>query len=983
MRLRPAPHCRTAITAYSLKIEPAGHFINWQQDPQSNFLARIVFPQPVSHFHVEVDLVAEMTVINPFDFFLEPSAETFPFRYEAELAEELRPYLVPEPMGPALGEFMQSIDRASMRTIDFLVHLNQLTQRSVGYVIRLEPGIQTPEQTLTQRTGSCRDSAWLLVQAFRNLGVAARFVSGYLIQLKPDDGAPGPTRDFTDLHAWTEVYVPGAGWIGLDPTSGLFAGEGHIPLAATPLPSAAAPVTGAVGECKVEFIHEMSVTRIREEPRVTLPYSDRQWHRIEALGHQVDRELVAGDVRLTMGGEPTFVSAGNRDAEEWNTGALGDEKLALARDLLERLRKTHTSGALVHVGQGKWYPGEPLPRWALGCYWRADCVPLWRNQNLFAKADDEQKFLYGEAATFGRFLAVRLGVDPKYVRPTFEERALSAPAGFALPLKRAEGKGWESALWSMRGKDLILVFGDSPMGFRLPLASRPWGESEVRTALCVETRAGRVHIFMPPADALEDYIDLLTAVEDTAGSSGIPVVIEGYTPPTDPRIRNLKITPDPGVIEVNVQPAGSWAELVRNTEALYQQARLTGLSAEKFMLDGKHTGTGGGNHVVLGAATPADSPFLRRPDVLRSMLAYWLNHPSLSYLFSGMFIGPTSQAPRVDETRADSMYELEIAFRQIPEGRDKPVPPWLVDRIFRHLLVDVTGNTHRAEFCIDKLYSPDSSTGRLGLVELRGFEMPPHARMSLTQQLLVRALVAWFWKKPYLRDPMRWGTRLHDAFMLPHFVSGDFSEVLEDLKRAGFAFDTEWFATHFEFRYPTLGHVTHGGVTIELRQATEPWYVLGEEQSAGSTARFVDSSLERLQAKVSGRASNRYVVTCNGRRLPLHTDGVAGVRYRAWQPPSCLHPTIPVHTPLVFDVVDTWTGRSIGGCTYHVTHPGGRSYDTFPVNANEAEARRAARFFASGHTPGPMELPPVEENPDYPLTLDLRRPVATRGLGSV
>jgi uncharacterized protein (DUF2126 family)/transglutaminase-like putative cysteine protease len=1074
IRLRPAPHCRTPITAYSLKVEPKPHFLNWQQDPQSNFLARVVFPQPVRYFSVDVDLIAEMTVINPFDFFLEPYAEKYPFCYEPALERELTPFREVRPAGPELAAYLKTVNLSERRSMDFLVDLNQQLQHKVRYLIRMEPGVQSSEETLTLASGSCRDSAWLLVEILRHLGLAARFVSGYLIQLKPDmkplDGQPGPEQDFTDLHAWTEVYLPGAGWIGLDPTSGLLAGEGHIPLAATPEPSSAAPITGAVDECEVTFSHEISVKRIHEDPRVTLPYTDAQWQRIQALGCRIDQDICAGDVRLTMGGEPTFVSIDNMDGPEWNIAALGPEKRALAERLLDRLRKRFAPGGLLHYGQGKWYPGEPLPRWALTCYWRADGIPLWHNRSLLAQEQFGNDFGPLEARHFAETLAQRLGLDPEYVNSAFEdpfyylqkerqlpvnvdpvdnrlsdagererlrrvfERGLDTPAGFVLPVQRVAGLNgpeWQTGLWMLRGQHLFLMPGDSPIGLRLPLPSLPWvapseapvaypvdpmvnraplpipprftpsdgprlqsqkqskrdrkpdvGESApwiVRTALCVEAREGRLHVFMPPPTSAEDYVDLLAAIEDTAAHLEMPVVIEGYPPPDDPRLRQIRVTPDPGVIEVNVHPAANWQELVANTTALYDDARQSRLGAEKFMLDGRHTGTGGGNHFVLGGATAADSPFLRRPDLLRSMIAYWLNHPSLSYAFSTIFIGPTSQAPRVDETRADSLYELEIAFSLISGPEQGPVPAWLVDRIFRHILVDVTGNTHRAEFCIDKLYSPDSATGRLGLLELRGFEMPPHARMSLTQQLLVRALIAWFWKEPYTESPIHWGTRLHDQFMLPHFVAQDFRGVLRDLNRAGYEFEAEWFAPHFEFRYPVFGHAHHAGLDIEVRQATEPWYVLGEEGSPGGTARYVDSSVDRLQIKIEGLVEGRYVIACNGRRLPLQSTGkqgewVAGVRYRAWQPASCLHPTIPVHTPLTFDVVDSWTGRSIGGCAYHVTHPGGRSHDTFPVNANEAEARRASRFSPFGHTAGPMRVPPVEENPEFPLTLDLRRP---------
>jgi uncharacterized protein (DUF2126 family)/transglutaminase-like putative cysteine protease len=1076
VRLRPAPHSRTPIHSHSLRIEPKDHFLNWQQDPQGNFLARLVFPNRTRKFSVEVDLVADMTVINPFDFFLEPYAELFPFFYEDAQATELRPFLeTSAAIGGRFEEYLRTADTRQRKTIDFLVDLNQKVQRDISYLIRLEPGVQTPEETLTRGSGSCRDSAWLLIALLRRLGLASRFVSGYLIQLKPDmkplEGPAGAAEDFTDLHAWTEVYLPGAGWVGLDPTSGLLAGEGHIPLAATPEPYSAAPVSGVVSSCRVEFRHEMTVTRIHEDPRVTKPYSEEEWTRIHALGEQVDRDLQNNDVRLTMGGEPTFVSIDDMDGAEWNTAAMGPNKRRLAGDLMARLRDRFAPGGLLHFGQGKWYPGESLPRWAFTCYWRKDGLPLWNDPRWVADPDRDYGFTPAQAQQFAEAFARRLAVDPEAVIAAYEDpyeyihkegllpvnvdprenklddaeererirraftRGLNTPVGFVLPIQRVTGKDgrlWQTGLWMLRARHIFLIPGDSPVGLRLPIPSLPWepaparqqvwtvdplaprgplpapkqrvmasqspsapegrqrvseqtlpeagstGEPVIRTALAVEERAGRIHVFMPPLESADDYVEMVAAVEETAAELRIPVILEGYTPPFDPRLNQIKVTPDPGVIEVNVHPVGTWKDLVDNTTALYNEARQSRLSTEKFMLDGRHTGTGGGNHLVLGGPTPADSPFLRRPDLLKSFLTFWLNHPSLSYLFSGVFIGPTSQAPRVDETRSDAIYELEIAMDLLKDQKGS-CPPWLVDRIFRNLLVDVTGNTHRAEFCIDKLYSPDSSTGRLGLVEMRAFEMPPHERMSLTQQLMVRALVAHFWRTPYEQKPVRWGTRLHDQFLLPYYVEWDLHKALGELRRAGYAFETSWFAPQMEFRFPVYGRVSYEGIQVELRQAIEPWYVLGEEPGGGGTVRFVDSSVERLQVYVKGLISERYQIVCNGRRLPLQKANVAGeyvcgVRYRAWQPPSCLHPTIPVHTPLIFDVVDLEAGRSIGGCSYHAAHPGGRNYETFPVNANEAESRRVSRFFAFGHTPGAMDLPPLYADPEFPATLDLRKP---------
>ncbi len=1100
IRLRPAPHARTPILSYSLSIVPSGKtapFVNWQQDPFGNWIARLVFPEPGSELEITVDLVADMTVINPFDFFIEAYAENYPFAYTDNLKRELAPYLECDAAGPLLQHWLQNLKQEVLphqqRIIDMLVAVNQRVQADVNYVVRMEPGVQTPEVTLEKHLGSCRDSAWLLVQVLRHLGLAARFASGYLIQLKADqqalDGPSGPEQDFTDLHAWTEVFLPGAGWVGLDPTSGMMAGEGHIPLACTSQHSSAAPVIGATEVCDVHFDHSMSVSRIHEDPRVTQPYAAGQWQAILDLGHYVDQEIATQDIRLTMGGEPTFVSIDDMDGDEWNYTALSPEKRQLAEELFQRMQRRLAPGAMLHFGQGKWYPGEPLPRWALGCYWRRDGKPLWFDRALIASSAEAGTLGTEDGLRFICLLARYLGLSESFVIAAYEDvvrhvdaeqswpenydpirqnladagerkrmaqniaRGLSEPRAFVLPIKalpRTEQKAdkaaasikrkparrgakadfqdamrasFRSSPWPLRREHLYLLPGDSPAGLRLPLSSLPWVAPEdmeldhgrdpfdlprdlpepgaaalpkaaataakddydpreiVHTALCVEVRDGTLHVFLPPIGLLDDFVALLACIEATAASLAMPVRLEGYTPPADTRLKDFKITPDPGVIEVNVHPVASWDDLVENTLALYEDARQQRLGSEKFMLDGRHTGTGGGNHITLGGATPADSPCLRRPDLLMSLVGYWQNHPALSYLFSGTFIGPTSQAPRVDEARHESLYELEIAFQQL-NARLKPGvesdKPWLVDRLLRNLLVDLSGNTHRAEFCIDKLYSPDGPTGRLGLVELRGFEMPPHAQMSLLQMLLLRAIVARFWKTPYDARLIRWGTQLQDRFMLPHFIAQDMHDVVQDLQRAGYAFEFDWFTPFLEFRFPRYGAVVYHGIEIELRQAIEPWHVLGEEVSAGATARYVDSSVERMQIKVRQLNDTRHIVCCNGRPLPLTPTGVrgefvAGVRYRAWAPPSALHPTIGIHAPLVFDLVDTWSGRSIGGCTYHVTHPGGRSYDSFPVNANEAEARRATRFRAEGHTPGLMPVRREGRNPDYPLTLDLRR----------
>jgi uncharacterized protein (DUF2126 family)/transglutaminase-like putative cysteine protease len=1100
-RLKPASHCRTPILSYSLKIQPEPHFLNWQQDPFGNYQARVVFPEKATSLVFDVEVIADMVVINPFDFFIEPSAEKYPIAYDEQLGKELAPYFEITEKGPLITSYIQKVaGKPGMRTIDFLVGINQAVWKSTKYLVRLEPGVQTCEQTLSLASGSCRDSSWLLVQTLRHLGYAARFVSGYLIQLKADqealDGPSGTDVDFTDLHAWAEVYVPGAGWIGLDPTSGLFAGEGHIPLSCTPNPSSAAPVTGNTDVCKVEFEFKNEVVRIHEDPRVTRPYSEEQWATMMGLGNKVDEDMIAADMRLTMGGEPTFVSIDDMEAKEWNTAADGPQKRKLGRSLITKLLGEFGPGGFIHTGQGKWYPGEPLPRWQYSAYWRKDGQKIWKDVTRLDP--DRTGFDMKDARRLTDELTKFLGIPASSIHPAFEDAffflweegkvpvnvdparanlndplerqklsqllqsGMAEPVGFIVPIEwNYWTNQWLSCEWKFRAGKLVLMPGNSPIGLRLPLKSLPLTSTDrqpkpverspleelpalanmhelaasrysrpgtnsgpplefaqnresngkandeehnplfdvytVKTALCVEVREGRIHIFMPPLKYAEHYLDLVASLESASTAAGVSVVIEGYEPPHDNRITKLSLSPDPGVLEVNIHPASSWKQLVANYETLFAQARLCRLGSEKFMLDGKHTGTGGGNHITIGGITPSDSPLLRRPELLRSLITYWQHHPGLSYLFASQFIGPTSQAPRVDEGRQEMLYELEIAFNQIPDG---DVPFWIVDRIFRNLLIDITGNTHRAEFCIDKLYSPDSSTGRLGILELRAFDMPPGKEMCIAQLLLLRCILAMLWKRAYKRKLIRWGTELHDKFMLPYYVHNDLESVMEDLRESGYPFQLSWLEPFFEFRFPLVGKLMAGDMELEIRVGLEPWHVLGEESASGNTARFVDSSVERVQLRITNFNPERFAITCNGAAIPISPTTVkgvyvAGVRYKAWNPPSALHPTIGADVPLTFDVIDKWSQRTIGGCVYHVAHPGGRNYDTFPVNAFEAEGRRISRFWKEGHTPGALAPSPVfstivrylEKNQipvnfdppavkiaaEYPHTLDLRQ----------
>ncbi len=1038
IQLRPSPHCRTPILSYSLKVIPAKHFLNWQLDPYNNHVARVLFPDKTNEFVIEVDLVAELSPFNPFNFFLEPGVIDFPFDYEPGLAKDLAPYLLADPKGHLLKAFVGSVSREKRGTISFLVELNRRVRDEIKYVTRLDPGIQTCEQTLEKRSGSCRDSSWLLIQILRNLGVAVRFVSGYLIQIADEttsqDGS-GPQGDSADFHAWAEAFLPGAGWIGMDPTSGLLAGEGHIPLVCTPNASKAAPIEGTVEPAKVDLEYSISVRLLNGVPTPSRPFTEQEWVQVQHVAYKVDKDLEAQSVRLTMGGEPTFVGIDEPESPQWNIDALGPMKRTRGLSLIRCLREKMAPGGLLHYGQGKWYPGEPLPRWSLTCAWRADGVPVWENIELIAREDESHNFGDADASKFIEALTHRLQVGVENVLPAYDGD-LDKPTGYILPIRRRQGEGqlyWSSQLWFPRPERLLLSPGDSPIGYRIPTESMPWvapdeleyehesapfadrvtlpsrpirrpdlfdknptpdplpdlsstaetAKELIRPSLCVQAREGRLHVFLPYVSKLSDYLDLVAAVEDTCQYLQEPVWLEGYPAPSDPRLRSFSITPDPGVLEINLPPASNWDELEQFNTLLFEEARRNRLTAEKFGYDGSHLATGGGSHIAAGGATVLDSPFLRRPDLLRSVLTFWQNHPSLSYLFSGMYVGPTSQSPRVDEARMDALYELEVAFRNLPSS---DCPPNVLDGLFRNLLADVTGNSHRAEFCIDKLYPLEGRGLRLGLLELRAFEMAPQVRMVLVEMLLVRALLCRFWKRPFGGNLVRWGTALHDRFMLPHFVRRDFLDVIGELGQSGYAFEEKWFASHYEFRFPKIGSIHTDGIELELRHALEPWNVLAEETTSGGTVRVVDSSLERIQVKLSGYTEeSRYWVTCNGRRVRLHLTGdsgeaVAGVRYRARRLSETLHPTIPVHAPLVFDIVDRLTKRSIGQCTYLVGSPDGRPYATVPANAIEAEHRRQERFQQSSGKSDRAMMPTEEAtNPLFPLTLDLRFPPAGQG----
>ena len=1106
VRLRPADHLRARLLTYNLQVSPKAE-LRWQQDPWGNRIVRVTFPdgRKIEELSLTVDVALEIRPVNPFDFYIDSRCEELPFVYPDGLAGELAPFLAKPSLGPKLAAFVEA-HPAKGHLIDYLVELNRSVAKTVNYIIRNEPGIQTSEETLNIGSGSCRDSAVLLVDALRAQGLAARFVSGYLVQLKDEGIIPeepkGMSQDVVDLHAWAEVYVPGAGWIGLDGTSGLLAGEGHIPLAGTVDHFLASPVDGtsSVGASDVSF--DMTIERLGHEPRPRTPYTDEQWDRVKGAGQDVDNLLKKSGLRLTMGGEPTWTSRLHPKESEWNDGALGATKWAQGLKMTKELYQRFSPGTLFMYRLGKHYPGESLPRWVLHLIWRRDGHSIWQTPELLDFSPMREvagraglSDLLQASEIFINRLKVRLGLPQQdVIRAGYEDpwhfineesnlpedvdpmqadlddsedrrrlakvldRGLKSAVGYALPLGRSLGR-WVTADWTFRRRNMFLIPGDAPMGLRLPLQSiggQPFeypqqdpsqvfpslpepvmqnigtvdsyreemdrraqaaleerdrmdelsrldtvglgGEGYgyinparddalsgfvprygvVQSALVTQPRDGILHVFLPPLPTLHSFLELVAAVEATAKELSIAVRIEGYPPPSDPRLNQCMVTPDPGVIEVNLPVTENFDDYIDLMELVSDAANHSGLTAERYQLDGREVGSGGGHHLTLGGPSTPESPFLQHPELLARYIRYIQNHPSLSYLFASIFIGPTSQAPRPDEARHDALYELELALSKADRASEEWVPPWLSDRLFRNLLIDVTGNTHRAEISIDKLYDPNLPNGRLGILELRAFEMPPNERMAVAQMLLARGLVAMLSQRKFERPLIRWGSQLHDRFMLPHYLWSDFKDVLWDLRQAGLPFEEDLYRPFLEFKCPVIGQITINNVHLELRNAIEPWHVLGEESTMSGTARYVDSSLERVQVRVDGITDGRYVVAVNGHKLPMRPTGqaaeaVAGVRFRAWQPPHCLQPTIGIHHPLRFDIIDTWGRNSLGAATYHVIHPAGSGFNEPPLTSFEASARRAQRFTVDRHHPYPADIIDTEPHPDQPFTLDLRR----------
>ncbi|MEW5756113.1 MAG: transglutaminase family protein [Pseudomonadota bacterium] len=1005
LRLCPAPHTKAEVEAYSLRVQPEAHFINWLRDPYENELARLDLPEPVTRLQLEVDLVATLTAADPFDFLLEPGCIDYPFDYPEQLRKELAPYLRQPALGKQTQLWLDRLERWPGYIMEQLSTTNRQVQGGVQRLFSSAAGHVDLENILERGSATPWQLAWLLTVSLRHLGLAARFTSGYRVFLSEDHSR---LPDNAALHAWSEVFLPGAGWVGLDPASAIFTHEGYIPLASTPEPLRALPWAGYC-EARSEENNESLQVRRLEGGMPQWPYGAGRWDEIVAAAEQVDAALGQQGMALTVGSTVAFVSVANTQLPEWSGTALGWHKRSVAEQLLTALRQRLCPGGLFQAAQGEWFSGEPLPRWRLGCHFRSDGRPVWSDTALNNWQEGERRLGHDDLHQFATTLCRALNLDEKWLLAAHEDplhqlwlngsagvmpqakslrdpeqrRALAEqlsqpvghPSGYVLPLHwDSVAQRWISGRWRFRRGALYLRPGSSPIGLRLPLESLPVGDEIIppdpercqfderellpervgelsarltsfgpphtfeaaadgaavagrapRTALVIELRDRSLYAFLPPLTHVERYLDLVDAIESSARHCELPVRMEGYEPPHDRRLPRIMVEPEAGVLKVTLSAARNWREQSEQLEILYAEAESLGLRAERYDASGHHLPPGGESGFILGGDEPARSPFLQRPELLRALVSCWQRHPCLSYFFAGGDVGPSRPAPRPDEGRDDALYELGIALDRIPAGHSDS--PWMPDRLLRHLLADASGNMSRAELGIEQLYAPDRPGQRLGQVAVRSLDAAPHARLAAVQGLLLRALLAHFAQQPRSLPLKHWGEELHDGFMLPDLLWEDLNELLAELPGRGLPLQAAWFEPFLEQRFPVLGRVQIGDIQIELRRAHEPWPLLSEEAGpGGAMTRYIDSSCERVQVKVTGMTPSRHQLVCNGRRVPLQPTArrgeyVAGVRYKVWSPAATLHPTLPPVSELLFDLLDGWDGTLIGGCTLIPTQP--------------------------------------------------------------
>ncbi|MGI9212205.1 MAG: transglutaminase family protein, partial [Methylococcaceae bacterium] len=1031
LRVRPAPHTRPDITAYTIKVTSEPHFLNWVRDPFENYIARLDLPEPVASLGLTVELLADLTPINPFDFLTEPEAAHYPFDYSEQTRKELAPYLNMPPPGSRLTAWLKRLDRSPGYIVEVLSRINKTVHEQVKR-LGLDwspafPGMESStvggialEEVLISGGFSPWQAAWLLTLTCRHLGLAARFTSGYRIFL----GVSKESSDTASLHAWCEVFIPGAGWVGLDPSAGVHTHEGYIPLASTPEPTRALPLTGL--DTRYPLHHTVKVKRLLAMPTPN-PYTEAQWADLNASGRRVNELLTEQGIRLANSQTLSFVSLAHAYAPEWSTVALGGNKRPLAEELLHRLQQQWATGGIVQETQGEWFGGETLPRWQLQVYFRNDGLPLWHHDALHEVFSRNESLTSGDVYEFARLVTRNLHLSPDSLMPAHEDplhelwrnrqtlqfhppaEALSDadarkqladrlsetrcdPVAYVLPLRWEPLAGrWQSGQWTFRRGALYLVPGDSAPGYRLPLGGLPVDDGQEslrnpercsfeprpllpgvhgelsarlttllneplldladddhpqgpipRTALSFRIRQGRIWIFIPPLTHLEHYLELITALEAAAVKREIPIMLEGYPPPEDPRLGRFSLEPDAAVLKLTLPMTRDWNLSQAALTQAYAEAARLGLHGIHSRNTGTRMGPGGSTDLVLGGEEPADSPFLFRPQLLRSLITHWQHHPALSYFMSGRQIGPSGHAPRPDEGRPDALYELNIALSRIPHT--EPALPWIPDRILRHKLADPAGDIRRAEIRIDQLYDPDRIGQRLGRIMLRSFETAENGPLATAQLLLVRALVATLAMRPVTKPLINWGTALHDRYMLPGVLWEDLKAVLAEIRQCGIPLQDEWYKPLLELRFPLLGRTQIGPITLEMRSAHEPWPILAEEVTASGVARFVDSANDRVQIEVFGITPGRHILACNGRRVPLQptaTQGhcIAGIRYKAWNPVATLHPTVPPVYELAFDLIDTWTDKVLGGFTYsppRPTPPGPVATPTCPPPEPEA-----------------------------------------------